>query len=88
MPGEGKSGVAIVIGEDTAMTGVRVQKDGKFLLRVPVRRGPGILEVAAVQRSDKSVLRDKASVTVIESGDHEQVVPKPSGETSHPPDIF
>ena len=67
MPGKGPFGVNVLIGTDTVASGVEVRGDGTFFLRLPVRRGPGILDVTAVQRDDKRVLIDKGSITVIEN---------------------
>jgi hypothetical protein len=66
-PGKGPRGVDILIGADTVAAGLEVRPDGTFILRVPVLRGPGILDVRAVQRDGKSVVTDRSSITVVES---------------------
>jgi photosystem II stability/assembly factor-like uncharacterized protein len=66
-PGRGARGVDILIGSDTVAAGLEVRPDGTFMLRVPVLRGPGILDVRAVQRDGRSVVTDRSSITVVES---------------------
>ena len=67
IPGKGSTGVNLLVGADTAAAGVEVRGDGTFVQRMRVRRGPGILDVSAVQRDGKRVLTDRSSITVIEA---------------------
>ena len=67
IPGKGPAGVDLLVGGDTAVAGVEVRTDGTFFQRVRVRRGPGILDVTAVQRDGRRVLTDRSSITVVEA---------------------
>jgi hypothetical protein len=64
LPGAKTSGVDVVFDGDTAAMGVNVGADGTFAVRLPVRRGPGLLEVRAVQRDGRRLTVARASITV------------------------
>jgi hypothetical protein len=70
IPGKGPTGVSLLVGADTAVTGIEVHTDGTFFQPLRVGRGPGILDVRAVQRDGKRVLTDRSSITVIEAEKH------------------
>ena len=65
LPGKGARGVDILVGTDTIVAGTEVRKDGTFFVQLPVRRGPGILDITASQRTEKGVMKDTNSITVI-----------------------
>ena len=69
-PGNGARGVDIVVGMDTVMTGTEVRKDGTFFVQLPVKRGPGILDITAIQRTEKGMMKDRNSITVIGTERH------------------
>lgn len=50
LPGAGDRSVTVMMENDTVATNVAVRADGKFELRVAVRRPPGWVVVSAVQR--------------------------------------
>jgi hypothetical protein len=62
--------VDIVVGMDTVMTGTEVRKDGTFFIQLPVKRGPGILDITAIQRTEKGMMKDMNSITVIGTERH------------------
>jgi hypothetical protein len=64
LPGTKTSGVDVVFDGDTAAMGVNVGADGTFAVRLPVRRGPGLLEVRAEQRDGRRLTVARASITV------------------------
>lgn len=66
-PGAGARGVDILVGTDTILAGAEVRKDGTFFVQLPVKRGPGILDITAIQRTEKGVKKDTNSIPVIDS---------------------
>ena len=64
LPGAKTSGVEVVFDSYTVATGVNVGADGTFAVRLPVRRGPGLLEVRAVQRDGRRLTVARGSITV------------------------
>jgi hypothetical protein len=66
IPGVGARGVDILMGADTVVAGAEVRKDGTFVVQLPVKRGPGVLDITAIQRTDRGERRGTNSVTVIE----------------------
>ncbi len=70
VPGKGTHGVDILAGMDTVVRGAEVQRDGTFLVHLQVRRGPGILDYTAFQRTEKGLIKDTNSITVIDTERH------------------
>jgi hypothetical protein len=65
LPGKGARGVDILVGSDTTIAGTEVRKDGTFFVQLSLQRGPGILDITAIQRTEKGVMKDTNSITVI-----------------------
>ena len=65
LPGTGRNGVNIVVKGDTVAVGVRVLPNGTFSVRLPVVRGPELLEVIAVQRDGMRITIEQGSITAV-----------------------
>jgi hypothetical protein len=57
--------VDILVGSDTTIAGTEVRKDGTFFVQLSLQRAPGILDITAIQRTEKGVMKDTNSITVI-----------------------
>ena len=64
-PGSGSAGVSIVMGQDTVATGIPVSRTGKFTVKVPVSRGPALLEISAVQRDGLRLTIERGSIRAV-----------------------
>jgi hypothetical protein len=65
LPGTGAHGVDILVGMEKAVAGVEVRRDGRFTVRLPVSRPPGLLVVSAAQRDGKRLTVGRGRITVV-----------------------
>ena len=65
VPGTGSTGVNIMMDERTVATGIPVSRSGQFTVKIPVSKGPALLDVSVVQRDGLRLTVEHGSITAV-----------------------